>query len=107
MPGRMKILMRTVLICIPALAGILWIASGRENLTKTGKFVKSTGEDVFGDPSTTLILEPGPIYGYYVGLDIFAASTAFCLTAALVLWWWQRRRRAHSPADRMAEHAQP
>ena len=106
MSGRTNTLIHAVLICVPVLAGILWIACGRENLTKTGKAVTSTGEDIFGDPSTTIVFEPGPIYGYYVGLDVFAGTTALSGTAALVLWWRRRRRRAHSPADRMTEHVQ-
>ncbi len=107
-PGRMNIVIRTVLICIPLLAGLLWIVSGREILTKTGKPVEVIEIDAFGDPNPIIHFEPGRVFGYYVGLDAVAGTAALSLFAATVLWWRQRRRRrrSQSSTERTAKHAQ-
>lgn len=56
---------------IPVLVAILWLASGRETLTKHERVVSVTVKDeLFGDTNTVSQLRPGPIFGYYVGLDL-------------------------------------
>lgn len=99
-------LVRIVLICIPVLAGILWIVSGREILTKTGKPVEVIKTDVFGDPIPFTQFEPGPVFGHYVGLDAVAGTAALSILAVTVLWWRQRRRRSQSSRERTPKHAQ-
>ncbi len=89
------------LVALPVLAGILWAASGREVFSKSGKAVQIEVRDpLFGDTTMQTKLAPGPVLGYYVGLDL-VVSAALAAAAAGLIWWWVARRRRR--AARMAE----
>lgn len=79
----------------PLLALALWQVSGRENLTKSQKTVEVSVVDSFGDPAIETQFRPGPIFGYYVGLDAVGYVTlATAALAAFQLGWmlWRRKR---------------
>ncbi len=64
----------------------LWLASGRETLTKHTRFVDVVvADDLFGDANVEKRPVRGPILGYYVGLDAAAAAAAAALVIAGVV----------------------
>jgi hypothetical protein len=76
------------LLGVPLLAAMLWMASGRETLTKSGKAVEFTVRDeLFGDTLVERRLVPGPVLGYYVGLDVVAATALAALVSGFI---WRR-----------------
>jgi hypothetical protein len=80
------------LIGIPLVTGVLWLASGREVLTKHDKAVNVVVHDeLFGDQRTETQLVPGPLLGYYVGLDLFVAISVITLAVAALVWWLKHR----------------
>lgn len=94
MNGKWIILWRLILICIPMLAMVLWLASGREVLTKTGKYVEvEIVDEVFRDKTTEYQLVRGPILGCYIGLDLVLGSTAGSLAVGGVSWFVRHRRK--------------
>ncbi len=96
MLARRNIAGLVVLVGVPLVMAILWLASGREVFTKSGKAVEVAVRDpLFGDTTTRTELAPGPIFGYYIGLDLLILA----LLAAVVaggLWWWIARRRSRA-----------
>ena len=71
----------------PMLALVLWLCSGRENLTKSERPVTVTKENPgFDDGSTYTEMKPGPILGYYVGLDIVAIAGLVAAVAVAGIW---------------------
>lgn len=95
---RMKLLIPFIL---PVIALLCWLASGRENLTKSGRPVQVTSVDpIYGGENTKTEFKPGPGYflGYYIGLDAVggAAVAAAALSGALWLLSWRESRRARS-----------
>lgn len=91
MTGANKLIRSAALIALPVVAGGLWLGSGRETLTKTVRYVEvQVVDELFGDSITEAREVPGPVLGYYVGLDAVAAAVGVALVAALV--WWRRRR---------------
>ncbi len=81
------------LLGVPLLAALLWLASGRETLTKSGKAVEFTVRDeLFGDTLVERRLVPGPVLGYYVGLDVVAVTALATLVSGFI---W-RRVTSHS-----------
>lgn len=81
----------------PMLALVLWLCSGRENLTKPGRPVDvSVIDETFGGVNTHTELQPGPILGYYVGLDAIAIATLAAAAGSTGIWllsWRAARRR--------------
>lgn len=70
-------LVRISLFVLPMITGGLWLVSGRETFTKPRRAVEVEMEaDLFGDRSWEMQLIPGPILGYYIGLDAVAVSVA-------------------------------
>ena len=91
---RGKLLGVLLLIGLPVLAGILWLASGREALTKSDRIVAVTVTDeLFGGTNVEQQLVRGPLFGYYIGLDLVGAVTVVAIVCALIWWWVTRRRR--------------
>ena len=90
----MRIVFKLALIVVPVCVAAMWLASERETFTKPVKNrdVK-VEDDLFGDYVESRAV-PGPILGYYVGLDAVAGVTALSATAGAVFWWRNRRRRA-------------
>lgn len=87
---------------VSAIAIGLWAWSGAEVLTKSGRSVTVRTVDAFGDPQDVIELRPGPLGGYYLGLDIVAAI----LLASLVVIagaWIVRRKRIRSQG--VGDHA--
>ena len=85
-----------VLGCIPAVALGLWLASGRGVWTQRVRFVSATVTDpLFGDTSQVQQAVPGPIHGYYVGLDVVvvAALLAVAIASLVALIKLLTRRR--------------
>lgn len=83
-----------ILIGVPVLLAVLWLASGRETFTKSGKATEVVVRDpLFGDTLTETRFMPGPILGYYIGLDLLLLSVLFAAIVAAVWWWLARRRR--------------
>jgi hypothetical protein len=50
--------------------------------------------DVFGDHTPETHMIPGPVLGYYVGLDLVIAAAALSAVTGLLYWLVSRRRRA-------------
>ena len=83
-----------VLIGLPLIAAALWISSGRETLTKSGKMIAVTVTDeLFGGANVEQRLVRGPLLGYYVGLDVVGAAAAAAVAGGLVWWLVARLRR--------------
>ena len=67
----------------------LWLASGRGVWTQHERYVTATVTDaLFGDTTQVQESVPGPILGYYIGLDLVVAAAlvaiAIASTVALV-----------------------
>ena len=91
---RGKLLGIVLLIGLPVLAGIVWLAGGRETLTKSNKIIAITvGDEVFGGTDVEQRLVPGPLFGYFVGLDLVGAVTIAAGVCGLIWWWAARRKR--------------
>ncbi len=89
-----RIIFKLALIVVPVCVAATWLASERETLTKTTKIREvKVEDDLFGDYVDSREV-PGPILGYYVGLDAVAGVTALSATAGALFWWRNRRRRA-------------
>ena len=89
-----KIVFKLALIVLPVCMAGMWLASERETLTKKVKFREvEVQDDLFGDYVESRAV-PGPILGYYVGLDAVGGGTALCAAAGAAIWWRKRRRRA-------------
>jgi uncharacterized protein (TIGR03382 family) len=89
-----------LLAAVPVLTFILWLASGRETLTKSVRNVEvSVRDELFGD--FTLEVRPvrGAILGYYIGLDLVIGVTIAATVAAVAWWWIARRRRSAAPME--------
>lgn len=83
-----------IMLVIPLIAAILWAVSGFERLTKSGKHVPVPPQnDVFGDSDPVLQLQPGPIFGYYIGLDLVLISFVSAVAIVFAAWLVERRRR--------------
>lgn len=80
----------------------LWLGSGREVLTKQRRPVEIMVEDrVFGDSVTEIHWAPGPIFGYYIGVDLVVLAASCSLAIAGVMGWRARRagRRARGKGN--------
>lgn len=85
-------------IGLPVLTAVLWLTSGREVLTKSNRIVAVTvSDEMFGGTNVEQRLARGPIFGYYVGLDLVGAVTAAVIVCGLVWAWAARRKRRRSP----------
>lgn len=75
-------------------------------VTKSGLAVTTQLKDeLFGGVNEETQFVPGPICGYYVGLDAVGAAALAAVGGGLVLWWVSRRRRRHGwPAERGTQH---
>lgn len=90
-----------ILLLLPIVTAGLWLVSGRETLTKSARVVSvQTRDELFGETFTQEKLVPGPIFGYYIGLDLVIAVAGLCLMIWLV--WWIVRYRRHIRAQRSA-----
>lgn len=100
MYARRRLAGLVIVIGIPVLLAVLWLASGRETFTKSGKPTEVLVQDpLFGDTLTETRFARGPILGYYIGLDLVLLSVLAALIVAAA-WWWlaRRRRRLSNPA---------
>ncbi len=89
-----RIVLKLALILVPVCLAAMWLASERETFTKSAKICEvEVEDDLFGDYVESRAV-PGPILGYYVGLDAVGGVTALCAAAGAVFWWRERRRRA-------------
>jgi hypothetical protein len=98
MSGRAGKVLRGVLIAIPLVMVVLWLASGRERLTKRERYVTVERTDaLFGGTETVTEAVPGPrwAFGYYVGLDLVGLTAAASLALGAGSWLLGRRR-AHA-----------
>ncbi len=98
-----------LLIVIPLAVLVLWMSSGREVLTKSTRWVDVQVQDpLFGLTDVRKTPVPGPIFGYYVGLDLVLVVAAACLVAwaaSLAVRRWRRRRgglEAGGPPGRLS-----
>jgi hypothetical protein len=96
-----------VLLGLPVVAIVLWLSSGREFVTKSGRAVTvQVKDELFGGVNEETQLVPGPIMGYYIGLDVVGVVTAAALGCGVVLWWVSSHRRRRGPSvEGGAQHA--
>ncbi len=86
-----------ILLVLPIMTAGLWLASGRETLTKSARVIEVQARDeLFGDTFIQEKLVRGPIFGYYIGLDLVIAVAAACLMIWLV-WRVARYLRRNRP----------
>ena len=91
---RLKIL----LVVLAATLCGSWLGSGREILTKSSRAVEvRVRNELFGDAETETRFVRGPIFGYYVGLDVVVVTGVFFLIAVMVYWARQRMRDKSVP----------
>jgi hypothetical protein len=91
-----------ILGCIPAFAVGLWQTSGRGMWTQRVRYVSvDVADTLFGDTTQVQQAIPGPIHGYYVGLDMVVAAAllaiAIASTVALVKLLARRRMAGKEP----------
>ena len=93
MKGYWNLARRGALVAIPALAVGLWLAAGRENLTKSAKAVQvEVRNDLFDDTIIETQQIPGPIFGFFPGLFDFVIPVLLVAAVLLVVSeWWSRR----------------
>ncbi len=83
-------------LILPAVVTICWLASGHEVFTKSGKYLNvPVRNELFGDTDIQVQFVPGPLLGYYIGLDLVIVTLLVALFAGLVAWLILRRRRRH------------
>lgn len=74
-----------------------WLASGRERLSKTRRFVETLELDpLFGDLVARTHEQHGPIAGYFVGLDAVAGVSLATAGAIVIIWIVNRARRGRA-----------
>lgn len=86
---------RLIVLCgLPVAAALgLWLWSGGEIYTKTGKAVIEQHRNLFGDIQEIVVMRPGPFGGYYLGLDLVAIISAAALLVIGGAWVIRRVRR--------------
>jgi hypothetical protein len=89
-----------VLWLLPAAALSLWLGSGRENLTKTMVVVTKTVDDPLWGETTEQKEVPGPVFGYYVGLDAVIGAAVIAVVGSGVVLWVTIRRKAAGKIER-------
>lgn len=84
----------SVAILVPALALALWAWSGRENLTKHTRNVEvQVRDELVQDMVTEMRAVPGPVMGYYIGLDAVGGAAGLSSVLGLVGFVvWLRER---------------
>lgn len=90
---------RYSLLILPSLlVGFLWLVSGRETLTKHIRNVQAEVKDsLFGDTITQTLAVPGPVLGYYIGLDLVGlVAIASLLIAAGFYLFGHRLLRSYT-----------
>lgn len=93
MRARSKLAGVAILIGVPLLVAILWIVSGHGMFTQARRIVGiPVRDELFGGTSTELRFVPGPVFGYYVGVD-FLLLTIVAAAAGGTAWWLISRRR--------------
>ena len=84
---------RGILLGLPLLAAALWLASGRETLTKSARAVDVEIKDsLFGDTIVEKRFVRGPVFGCYLGLDSVIVVSAGSLAIGGGAWLLARRR---------------
>lgn len=100
---------RSVLVIAIALSCasfLLWMYSGCERLTKSAKPATVTSVDpLFGDPQTRIEMRPGPVFGWYIGLDAVGAAIVFAIAVVLVAQYVSRTRQVFILEAREQFHA--
>jgi hypothetical protein len=90
-----------VLIAVPLIITALWLVSGREVFTKSAKSMSVVVHDeLFGDQRTEIRLVPGPLLGYYVGLDLVVVSSVAAAAVGTAFWLLDRRRAQRRQNER-------
>lgn len=87
---------------VSAIAVGLWQWSGAEIYTKSGKAITESQRDAFGDVQEVIVMRPGPLGGYYLGLDVVAVVVAASLATVGTVWLV---RRVRSRTQGVADHA--
>ena len=88
-----RLSVRVLTVGIPVAVWGLWFCSGLEVLTKARKAVEIEVEDeLFGDTVTETRMIPGPVGGYYIGLDLAVGITVGALLIGAGRWRRTRRR---------------
>jgi len=78
---------------LPVIALGAWLGSGRETFSKTERVVEVTvPDDLFGD-ATKKEFRPGPLFGWYVGLDAVVGVTAMSVGTAIAVRLLSRTRK--------------
>lgn len=84
---------RVVLLGVPLLAAVLWLASGHEILSKAERAVDVEVKDpLFGDTIVQKQFVRGPVFGCYVGLDSVIVISVASLAIGGGTWLLRRQR---------------
>lgn len=92
MTGRRTAMLVVLLLPLAALGG--WLASGHGFFTSAGKMVNvEVRDEAFGDVQTQVVNRPGPVLGYYIGLDLVGGCTAVAGVFILLMMLKSARKR--------------
>lgn len=89
---RRRVLIGLLLAVAVAAGG--WIFSGRERVTKAEKNVLVREEDISGEMQDRFEPRPGPLFGYYLGLDALGGTLIAAVFIYAATWWFTRKTAA-------------
>ena len=79
-----------LLLAVAAVAGA-WVFSGRERVTKAEKNMVVREEDIAGEIQERFEPRPGPLFGYYLGLDALGGTVVASVFIYAATWWFTRK----------------
>lgn len=89
MPLRRRVFIALLLAVAAAAGG--WVFSGHERVTKAEKNVLVREEDISGEIQERFEPQPGPLFGYYLGLDALAGTVIVSGFIYAATWWFTRQ----------------
>ena len=88
-----SLLFHAILLGVPLLTTVLWLASGHQILTKSARVVDVQIKDpLFGDTIVEKQFVRGPVFGCYIGLDSVIVTSVASLAIGGGAWLLRHRR---------------